>query len=77
MVVTISSTKNDHLESAEVNCLKSKLCVPLAENDITARKLRDKDIREVLHFEVNAIKRRNFKKMKPKLYQNLAIPMSL
>ncbi|XP_027046767.1 uncharacterized protein LOC113674490 [Pocillopora damicornis] len=51
LAVTINSAKNDHLQSAEMNCLNSKLCVPFTENDIAARKLTDKDIHELLHFE--------------------------
>ena len=51
LAVTINSAKNDHLQSAEMNCLNSKLCVPFTENDIAARKLTDKYIHELLHFE--------------------------
>ncbi|PFX24417.1 hypothetical protein AWC38_SpisGene10979 [Stylophora pistillata] len=51
LVVTISSTNNDHLESAKVNCLNLELCVPLPEKDITARKLQDIDIHDLLHSE--------------------------
>ena len=76
LVVTISSTNNDHLESAKVNCLNLELCVPLPENDITARKLQDIDIHELLHSEGNAVESRNFKENKSKLYQNLRFRLS-
>ena len=53
MVVIISSKSNDHLQSAEVHCFKPTLCVPFVEKniDITARKLGDQDIHEMMHFE--------------------------
>ena len=44
MVVSISSKNNDHLQRNANNRLNSILCVPLAENNITGRKLSDEEI---------------------------------
>ena len=59
MVVTVSSKSNDHLQGAEVQCFKPTLCVPFVEEngDITARKLGDEDIHEMMHFQGKAVYR--------------------
>lgn len=44
LVVSISNTNNDHLQSTENNCNDSFLCVPYSNSDIVARKLSDEDI---------------------------------
>ena len=57
LVVTISSKSSDHFQGAEVHCFKPKLCIPFVEekSDIAARKLADKDIHEMMHFEGKAV----------------------
>ena len=57
LVVTISSKSNDHLQGTEVHCFQPTLCVPFVEenSDITARKLADKEIQEMMYFEGKAV----------------------
>ena len=59
LVVTVSSKSNDHLQGVEVQCFKPTLCVPFVEenSDITARKLGDEDIHEMMHFQGKAVYR--------------------
>ena len=51
LVVIISSTNNEHLQSAGNNCFNSVLCVPFDKEQITARKLRDEDIHKLAQTE--------------------------
>ena len=51
LVVSISSKNNDHIQKNANNCLNSILCVPLAENNTTGRKLSDEDIHRLAQTE--------------------------
>ena len=48
LVVSVSSTSTDHFQEGAINCLNSVLCVPFNERDVSAHKLSDKDIHELV-----------------------------
>ncbi|CAH3017830.1 unnamed protein product, partial [Porites evermanni] len=51
LVVSISSTNNQHLQRAVVNCFDLELCVPFDKQSMTTRKLSDEHIHHLANCE--------------------------
>ncbi|XP_073232110.1 uncharacterized protein [Porites lutea] len=51
LVVSISSTNNQHLQRAAVNCFDLELCVPFDKQSMTTRKLSDQHIHHLANCE--------------------------
>ena len=47
LVVSISSSNNNHLDRGVVNCLNPNLCVEYVTSNIPTRKLSDEEIHEI------------------------------
>ena len=51
LIANISSSSNNHLLRAEVNCFNSTRCVVFTKTSISCRKLGDQDIHEIATHE--------------------------